>query len=235
MSLRPVSAVVFDLDGTLCYYGVSVAEAIGESLRRAGEPHDRLGDLDVAAERFDALWGEVEPEDGSVRALQEGMWACLLAEHGITDLPFARRCASIYVQIRGPSITLFDGARELLLELRQTYRVGLLTNGPSDMQWPKIERLEIASLFDTIVVAGDVGIHKPDGRVFEILLELLKVTAQEAVYVGNSMPIDIVGAKGVGMQAVWVNGRDAHAPAEAPTAVPDAELASVDALQEVLP
>lgn len=235
MSLRPVTAVLFDLDGTLCYYSVSVAEAIAESLHRAGEPRDRFGDLDVAAERFDALWYEIEPENGSIRALREGVWAHLSAEHGITDPSFAQRCASIYEQIRVPSITLFRGARELLLDLRRTYRVGLLTNGPSDMQWPKIERLEIASLFDAIVVSGDAGIHKPDGRVFEILLERLQVDAQEAVYVGNSMPIDIVGAKNMGMQAVWVNGQDAHAPEEATKVTPDVELVNIDELREVLP
>jgi HAD superfamily hydrolase (TIGR01549 family) len=237
MSLRSVTAVVFDLDGTLCYYSVSVRDAIAESLYRLGQPGDLVGDLDAAAERYDALWDEIESKDrfepGSnpVLAMREQIWTRLLAEQEITNPDLAREIAMEYTQIRVASIQLCSGACDLLADLKRTYRLGLLTNGPSGMQWPKIEQLEIAPLFDAIVVAGDVGIYKPDARVFHVLLDRLNVNPAEALYVGDSYRMDVVGAKGAGMQSVWVrNGNNSETDGVAP----DLMVQGIDALRGVL-
>ena len=237
--MRPlgITTVIFDLDGTLCTYKVSVREAIVESLRRTGRPADLVGDPSAAAVRYDELWDEIESEDrfepGSnpVLAMREQIWTRLLAEQEITSPDLAREIAVEYTQIRVASIQLYSGACDLLADLKRTYRLGLLTNGPTDIQWSKIEQLEIASLFDAIVVAGDVGIYKPDARVFHVLLDRLNVTPAEALYVGDSYRMDVVGAKGAGMQSVWVrNGNSSETDGVAP----DFMVQGIDALREVL-
>lgn len=207
--LPGVKAIAFDLDGTLCTYGVTVQEAIAGALRRVGRPIDLVGDLDVAALRYDRLWFDIEQKPASVMLLREQIWEQLLSEHEVEESGLARKLAEQYSQIRVPSIHLIDGVRGLLRDLGRIYRLGLLTNGPSDMQWPKIEQLGIRSLFEAILVSGDVGFHKPDKAIFEALLNKLGVTAKETLYVGNSHEMDVVGAKSAGMLSAWIrDGND---------------------------
>jgi len=196
MRFQGVRVVAFDLDGTLCYYTVSAQEAIVEALRRAGHSIDLVGDLDEAAVRYNELWWEVEQNGSSAVSLRERIWQRLLVEHEVEQEGLARELAETYAQVRVPSVRLYKGARELLYDLRNSYRLGLLTNGPSDMQWPKIKHLEIESLFNVILVSGDVGIHKPNRLIFEQFLRRLGVMAKKVLYVGNSYRDGRRGGKG---------------------------------------
>lgn len=232
MRFQGVRVVAFDLDGTLCYYGVSTQEAIVEALRRAGRSIDLVGDLDEAAVRYNELWREMEQNGSSAVSLRERIWQCLLAEHEVEQVGgLARELAETYTQVRIPSVRLYKGARELLCDLRDSYRLGLLTNGPSDMQWPKIEHLDIQSLFNVVLVSGDVGIHKPNRLIFEQFLSRLGVMAKEVLYVGNSYRMDVVGAKGVGMTSAWIRDGDAD---ETGNGAADIEIESITALREAL-
>jgi len=231
--MRPpgITTVIFDLDGTLCTYTVSVGEAIVESLRRTGQPIDLVGDLSDAAVRYDELWDEVELNRDSALLIREDIWARLLADHDIVDPSLAHDLATAYTRIRGPSLTLFDDARDLLITLKKQYRLGLLTNGPTNMQWPKIEDLGIAPLFDKILVSGDLGIHKPDAQVFHQLLAQLGATPTEALYVGNSYPMDVVGAKEAGLWSAWVAPDNEPVPDHV---APDIRMKDLSTLREVL-
>lgn len=233
MRFQGVRVVAFDLDGTLCYYTVSTQEAIVEALRRAGRSIDLVGDLDEAAVRYNELWWEMEQNGSSAVSLRERIWQCLLAEREVeqVDDGLARELAETYAQVRVPSVRLYKGARDLLCDLRDSYRLGLLTNGPSDMQWPKIEHLGIQSLFNVILVSGDVGIHKPNRLIFEQFLSRLGVAAKEVLYVGNSYRMDVVGANGVGMTSAWIRDLDAD---ETGSGVADMEIESITALREAL-
>jgi len=231
MGCQEVCVVAFDLDGTLCYYAVSTQEAIAEALRRADCSTDLVGDPDEAAARYHALWWEMEHNGSSVASLRERVWQCLLAERGVEQTGLARELARTYAQVRVPSVRLYEGARELLCDLGDVYRLGLLTNGPSDMQWPKIEHLGLRSLFSVILVSGDVGVHKPDRLIFEQFLRLLGVPAKEVLFVGNSYRSDIVGAKDVGMHSAWIRDADAE---ESGNGAADIEINSLAVLRERL-
>jgi len=120
--------------------------------------------------------------------------------------------------------------KELLLDLKGAYRLGLLTNGQPDMQWPKIKTLGIEGLFDAIVISGEVGIYKPDRRIFEVLLARLGMEAHRTLYVGDSQEMDVAGAKSAGMRSAWVRRNGEGDPATAP----DVSIGRVDELREVL-
>jgi len=63
---------------------------------------------------------------------------------------------------------LFDDAIETLDRLRDAgFRLGLLTNGPAEMQRWKLARFPIAERVDVVVIEGEFGHGKPDARVFQ--------------------------------------------------------------------
>jgi len=206
MTLAGVDAVAFDLDWTLCFYEVSIAQALAGALRQVGCPDDLVGDLGRAAVRYETFWAEEEEKRASAKVVRERTCLRLLREAGARgrDLDLASPLAEAYAAIRMPSIRLFDGVRELLGDLRVHYRLGLLTNGEPDMQWPKIKTLGIEESFDVIVVSGDTGVYKPDRRAFEILLARLGTEPGRALFVGDSPDKDVAGAKGAGMRVAWV-------------------------------
>lgn len=204
MSLAQLSAVAFDLDWTLCFYGVTIAEAMARALERVGRPVDLLGDLDEAAARYEVFWAEEEERRAPARLVRERAWENLLQASEVDDRELASALAEEYAAIRMPSICLFDGVRELLVDLRPRYKLGLLTNGQADMQWPKIRTLGIEDLFDAIVVSGDTGLYKPDRRAFDILLARLGVEPGRTLFVGDSPEKDVIGAQAAGMRVAWV-------------------------------
>ena len=65
-----------------------------------------------------------------------------------------------------------------------------------------LERAGLAPLLDFVIDSTVVGIAKPDPRVFALGLQAAGVDAHEAVYIGDSYFVDVVGARGAGLGAV---------------------------------
>ena len=70
--------------------------------------------------------------------------------------------------------------------------------------------LGIESLFDCIVLSGELGIQKPDRRIFDHTAKLLGVTNEECVFVGDDPDSDISGALNAGMEADWLDREEYH-------------------------
>ena len=231
MTIAGLTTVVFDLDGTLCRYKITTAEALAATLDHAGLPPDALGDLATAATRYLELW-HAEEQLESTLPFRTRIWTRLLAEHGINDPALASRLGDVYVKVRLPTLYLVPGTLQLLTALRPRFRLGLLTNGPREIQWPKIEWLNLGKYFDAITVAGDVGIYKPDPRVFAVALAQLGQPPHRAVYIGDSYQMDVVGAKRAGLHCVWLRHPEHDEPMD--SIRPDAEIDDLTRLPEVL-
>ncbi len=231
MMFVDLRAVLFDLDGTLCRYRITTADALAQTLTRAGLPADTLGDLSTAAAHYLELWHEEEKRDGPL-PFRTRIWTRLLAEHGIDDPALARTLGDAYIGIRLPTLELDPNAPALLTSLRRRFRLGLLTNGPGEVQWPKIDKLSLAPWFDAITVAGDVGIYKPDPRAFAIILSQLGERPERALYIGDSYQMDVVGAKRAGLRCVWVRRPEDDEPVD--SVRPDAEIDNLSRLSEIL-
>ena len=86
---------------------------------------------------------------------------------------------------------------------------------------------------DELIASEDVGVAKPDPRIFEIALARLGTSAAEAVMVGDSWANDVAGAHALGIRAIWFNPDRAPRPAvpagveELHSLVPAAEVAAL--------
>lgn len=89
-----------------------------------------------------------------------------------------------------------------------------------------LSQLDVKSYFTRIIVSSSVGFRKPDPRIFAMCLSNLRVKPSEAVFVGDSIEYDVLGAKGAGMKTILISD-DAHAtqPEESDFAI--ASLAEV--------
>lgn len=87
-------------------------------------------------------------------------------------------------------------------------KTAIVTNVAADrfeFQRNKIDAMGLTPLFDAIILSGEVGVHKPDRRVFDYATRLLDVSNDACVFVGDNPDADIVGALNAGMEAVWID------------------------------
>jgi len=166
----------------------------------------------VGISSWEGLWAEFDGEDENLRILRNWApayrklsWFTTLQKFGIDDEAFALKLAEKYILSRQELHVVYRDVVPALEIFKSRYRLGLLTNGSPDLQRRKIEGAGIGEYFDGIVVSGEVGIGKPDARVFEMLLSRLKVAPESALMIGDSLESDIQGAHAVGMKAAWVN------------------------------
>jgi putative hydrolase of the HAD superfamily len=99
-------------------------------------------------------------------------------------------------------------AEPTLKSLYGKYKLGIISNFAIPECVFKLLKISgIDKLFDVIVVSGAVNKRKPSPEIFESTLKRVGVSAEEAVFVGDTIDADIEGAKGVGMRAVYIERR----------------------------
>jgi len=188
-------AVLFDLDGTLFDRDASFLELAQAQHREflaelAGIPEEafvrRLVELDEHgyADRF-AVYNGIATEFGLPPSL-----AARLTTHFHATYASFSKC--------------FPEVPATLANLRERgIRLGIITNGSTNMQQRKVHELGIAALIDELLISEKEGLRKPDPRIFERALGRLGVKAAEAWYVGDHPTVDIQGAFDAGLTPVW--------------------------------
>lgn len=240
-SLIPVPrAVIFDLDDTLIVEEATAMAAfraaaevvsgvdpavLGDAARETARqlwrqsPHLAMGrELGIAS--WEAMWASFEGghprlDDVAVwvRSYRLAVWEQALERCG-ADISAAPDAADAYIRSQRSGHPVIPGAVELLRGLRDAgRRIGLLTNGPPDIQRLKLSQLGAADLFDSVVISGESGVGKPDPDAFALVLSGIGAVAPDAVMIGDSWTRDVEGAARVGMRSIWVsNGRPLPQP-----------------------
>jgi len=197
-------------------------------------PYD--GNFDVSS--WSALSARFDGEDDEMKQLRawvpeyrHEVWSGALAENGIADPLLADTLSCVYVAERRARYQPFPEALEVLRDLGQTFRLGLVTNGPADLQYDKLDVSGLKSCFGAVVVSREVGIAKPDPRIFAIALDQLGVAASDSAFVGDNPKTDITGAHAAHMKTIWLNRDNDPAPENV---IPDAGIHSLDELPDAL-
>jgi HAD superfamily hydrolase (TIGR01549 family) len=187
-------AILFDLDDTL--YDL-------RSYWR-GRLHEAIDDVLARYPRFEreALVRQALAEKVYIEKLP-----AFLRGLGVDDEPLIAAAQEVFRREWFERLVLFDDATQTLQALRQRFKLGLVTNGPSRTQRPKIEQFKLSDYLDLLIVSEEVGVAKPDPAIFAIALEQLGVAPGEALFVGDSPEFDLRGAAAAGMPFVWMNPR----------------------------
>ncbi|HSJ29768.1 MAG TPA: YjjG family noncanonical pyrimidine nucleotidase [Acidimicrobiia bacterium] len=199
----PYTTVLLDLDHTLFDFDAAEEMAFDLTMRAAGiaepktvaEPYRRINaELWLGVER-----GEVRPID--VRTLRfERMFSQLGIDADVAE------SADLFVRSLGRFGDLYPGARDLLDVLSGRVRLALVTNGLSEVQRARIERLGLGGYFDAIVISSEVDASKPRPEIFDIAFDRLgRPPKDSAVMIGDSLASDIAGGANYGIDTCWYN------------------------------
>jgi len=69
-----------------------------------------------------------------------------------------------------------------------------------------LSKVGVAEYFDMMIFSNEVGIRKPDRRIFRLAVQALRADPQEIVHIGDNLRIDVWGAKAAGFKAIHFSG-----------------------------
>ena len=206
-----VKFIFFDLDDTLCAYWDASKSALIRTFEELGpvstapsemSKHWAASFREFAPTLKRTHWYEIYLQ--KAEPTRSELMRLTLLRVGIDDPAFARMLGDRYATLRDKALSLFDDAIPVLEQLKQYYGLGLMTNGPADMQRMEVATLGVAKYFDPILIEGEMGEGKPNASVFRLAEELSGFGASELAFVGNSYAHDIAPALEFGWRAVWV-------------------------------
>lgn len=130
----------------------------------------------------------------------------------------------------------FPHAKEVLAQLKNQFKLALISNVLPTTSAERIHELlreaELYDFFDVMLVSSEVGMSKPEPRIFEIVLEELNVEPEEAVMVGNTISTDIFGGNRIGMKTVLIQPEQEYQRSEWET--PDHIIHSLNEILNIL-
>ncbi|PIE22851.1 MAG: haloacid dehalogenase [Planctomycetota bacterium] len=232
---RPLDAVFFDIDDTL--FSTSV---FAEKARRAavdamiqyglrGIPRElALKELREVVEEFSSNYGHHFDKLLSRLPEQaiEGMNPAMLVAAGMVA----------YHDTKFRDLRVYDDVYDVLRRLAGTSLIrGVISAGLTVKQTEKILRLHIYEFLspNAIFITEQIGIGKPNPKLFQRALEELDLRPERTMYVGDHPDNDIAPCKELGMIAVWNRRSGRHAEREAKVAA-DYEVRDFYELREIL-
>lgn len=102
-----------------------------------------------------------------------------------------------------PTLFVFDDVVPVIKKLKKDYKLGLISNF-SPFEKGLLEEISFFDMFDAVCLSSDVGLLKPDPKIFRLILGKLGVKPEEALMVGDSLNDDVLAAKKIGMDAILI-------------------------------
>ncbi|MDX1400871.1 MAG: haloacid dehalogenase type II [Kiloniellales bacterium] len=194
--INNVRACVFDAYGTLFDVHSAVA--------RGGEP------LGEKAQSVSDLWRQKQLEYTWLRSLmpahvdfwqvtQDGL-DYAMAAHGIEDDELRDRLMQLYMRLDA-----YPEVPQVLRTLKEKgFKTAILSNGSPRMLSAAVESAGIANFLDDVLSVEDIGIYKPDPRIYGLAVDRLAVSPEQVCFM-SSNAWDAAAAAHFGFQVAWVN------------------------------
>jgi putative hydrolase of the HAD superfamily len=194
-----VRALLLDFGGTLDADGIAWKERFRRLFEEETAPADDFDRAFYAAD--DALVGAIPRDlsfDDTVGRLASGV-AERLGRPAVAD-----RVASRFLASARSHLARSAG---VLASLHGRYRLGIVSNFYGNLE-AVCRETGLAAHLDAAIDSAVVKAEKPDRRIFEAALATLGVGPRKALFVGDSRPRDMEGARALGMRHVWMHTGD---------------------------
>lgn len=201
--MTPYRWLLFDLDNTLFDYDRAEREALAQTFKGIGRPLEEAI-FNHYRQINGELWRAFELGDVTQETIKVERFARLCQAAGIAADPAA--LSKQYLVHLSQGAYLIDGAEEVVRSLFGRYRMMLITNGLKDVQRPRIAASAIHACFDSFVISEEVGVAKPDSRIFDVAFEKMgQPPKSQVLVIGDSLTSDIAGGQAYGIDTCWFN------------------------------
>jgi len=235
MSPGEPQAVFFDVGNTLLFPYPSVSHVCEEILRSAGHVRD-LDAIESVMPLVDQYYEDRYRDDDAFWTSEEetsgvwvGMYSLLCRRLGIEERA-EELAMAVYDAFGSPQRwRAWDDVRPAFVRLRDRgVHVGVISNW--DRRLPGLlDGLGLTDIVEVVVSSADVGLRKPDPRIFELACERLGVQAARSAHVGDHVYADVLGARTAGLVPILIDRRGDTSP---PPGTP--VISTLDELDRVL-
>lgn len=196
--------ILFDADDTLLDFGKAEDAALKQVFAEFDLPlteEIRQGYLDINHGLWKALEkGEIEKPQVLARRFQDTFEKFGIP--GPTDGSFEKR----YQILLGEGAYLVDGAVELLNELKQEFRLAIVTNGVTATQTNRLRLCGLDRIIPDVFISEKIGVAKPQAGFFDaVFAELGQPERSRVLIVGDSLTSDMRGGEIAGIDSCWYN------------------------------
>lgn len=196
----------FDLDRTLWDFETNSKKAL-QTLYKDLELDKMIKTFDSFYRTYKntnaALWHQYGKGKITKDTLRIKRFEDTLRQFQVFDKQLAHRLGEDYVAISPQQTNVFPGTHSTLDELKKDeYNLHIITNGFKEVQFIKLEKSGLLDYFDVIVCSEDVGVNKPDPKVFQHAMEKAGTHSRDSIMIGDDYQVDIIGACNIGMQAI---------------------------------
>ena len=182
----PIRAIFFDIGGVLVRTNDRTPRT--RLATRLGTTYDALVDL---------IWGGErgrQAQKGKISAEEQWTNACRVLHWPLDRM---QDLESEFFAGDELDTTLVDYIRSL----HTCYRTGIISNALSNVRSAIEQKWDIADAFDALILSAEIGLMKPDPRIFHTALQALGVAPAEAVFV-DDVAENVAGAQALGMFAM---------------------------------
>jgi putative hydrolase of the HAD superfamily len=224
----------FDLDDTLWAFSENARDTF-MAMYHEHRLYEHFRSFDhfftLYRKRNDELWEEYAQGKVTKEELNERRFLYPLEAVGVPDRELARRYSEGFFAVIHTKSGLMPHAREVLEYLSPRYNLYILSNGFRELQWRKMRSAGIDGFFKKIVLSEDLGVLKPNPRLFHFALSATQSELSESLMIGDSWKSDVEGARAAGMDQVYY---DLGKPVEERSFVPTFTIKDLIELKEVL-
>lgn len=206
-------AILFDLDETIISFGSRrlILQAVVEEFAEVFGPVTPEEAGEALEAGFRAFWADEVRATYWRQNLMEGRKLAVAATFeslvarspGLTP-DFAATFGERFHTHREDQGKFFPGALETVEELkRRGVKLALVTNGAAEPQRAKVERFDLARLFEHVQIEGEAGFGKPQEQAYLHAMQALGVGPHETWMVGDNLEWEVVAPQRLGIYAIW--------------------------------
>ncbi|BBM40236.1 HAD-superfamily hydrolase [Leptotrichia shahii] len=207
--------VLIDLDDTLFDYSKTEDSAFRKTFKKMGFFQVNQIEKEKMEENYEKirkkykevnlqLWKDLEKGKMDKDKLKVLRFEKIIEEFGLEY--DSVEISELYLKKLGESVFPFTVTEKLCEYLHSKYKVGIITNGIKEVQYSRIKNSSIGKYIDKLVISEEVGVNKPDKKIFEYAMEYLGISDKKlAIMVGDSLMADIKGGQNAGIDTCWVN------------------------------
>jgi putative hydrolase of the HAD superfamily len=200
--LLHIQAITLDLDDTLWPVAPTIAGAEQDLLDWLLSNTPKTAELTQQAEVKQAIRQRVVAQH-TTKAHDLGFLRCEVIRETMRqagdDPQLADEAYAVFNAAR-QRVTLYDGVAEALARLSAKYRLVAISNGTAD-----VFVTPAAPYFHAAFKAHEVGVAKPDPKIYQAATSHLVLDADQVLHVGDDARADAWGAREAGLQSVWIN------------------------------
>ncbi|WP_428911796.1 YjjG family noncanonical pyrimidine nucleotidase [Niallia sp. Krafla_26] len=228
--MKNYDIIFFDIDDTLFDF----TKAEQEAFNKVFNQYNLLNNLKLYEKSYqeisNMLWRELENGKMSLVELGSERFRRLFIAHGL-DID-GDVFNQDYLTLLKELTHLVQGAEKVIRALSHK-RLGIITNGFTDVQTSRINNSPLKGLFEHIIISESTRFQKPQTEIFDFAFSKLRITEKSNVLmVGDSLTSDIQGGMNYGIDTCWFNPRykENHTSSIKPTY----EINKLESLLEII-